>query len=81
MNREQRRRTATNLCQMGIVSMGLAWPLGENSHPAVQAALTVLGAVIAFSGIVKLSRVVTEQEKHIEALQQELNTTNSAGIQ
>jgi hypothetical protein len=77
MNREQRRRTATNLSQMGILSMGLAWPLGVNSHPAVQAAITVLGAVIVFSGILKLSRLVTEQEKQIEALQTRLNTTES----
>jgi hypothetical protein len=57
--------------------MGLAWPLGEDSHPAVQAALTVLGAVIVLSGIPKLSRLMSEQEKYIEKLQNQLNVNDS----
>ena len=77
MNREQRRRTAMNLSQLGIVIMGLALPLGENSHPAVQAALTVLGAVIVFSGILKLSRLRSEQEKYIEELQNQSHVNDS----
>ena len=77
MKREQRRRTAMNLSQMGIVIMGLAWPLGDNSHPAVQAALTVLGAVIVFSGILKLFRLISEQEKYVEKLQNQLNVNDS----
>ena len=77
MNREQRRRTAMNLSQMGIVIMGLAWPLGDNSHQAVQAALTVLGAVVVFSGILQLSRLISERETYIEELQNQLNANDS----
>ena len=56
--------------------MGLAWPLGAHSHPAVQLAVTVLGVVMVASGIVVLFRLVSEQEKHIEELQNQLKATD-----
>ena len=78
MNRQPRKRTAMNLCQMGVVIMCLAWPLVENSHPAVQLALTLLGALVAGWGVVLLARLVSEQEKHIQELQNQLKPPESS---
>ena len=57
--------------------MGLAWPLGAHSHSAVQLVVTVFGVVMVVSGIVLLFRLVSEQEKHVAELQNQLNAKGS----
>ena len=75
LNRQLRKRNAMTLCQTGLVAIGLAWPLGNTYHPAVQLAVTLLGAVMVVSGTVMLFRLLSEQEKEIEELQNQLKTT------
>jgi len=64
---------------MGLLIMCLAWPLGESYHPAVQLVLLLIGALMAGWAALMLSRLVSEQEKHIMELENQLNTGDSNG--
>ena len=77
MNRQSRRRKAMRLSQMGLLIVCLAWPLGESYHTAVQFVLLLISALIAGWAALMLSRLVSEQEKHIMELENQLNTGDS----